>query len=321
MKGKQIAVCSKERDYARRFAEFANSKKDPLFAVHGFTDCGELTAYTKEHPIDILLLSEECQGQLPGDENLGKVILLSEKEYQEEGTYPAIYKFQSCSQVLRLAMDLYAEQAQETLGLALRAERIKRIGLYSPIGRTGKTSFALALGKEIAKRRRTLYLNMEEYSGFSALYPYGDGWTLSELMYFLKQGKKAFACKLEGVIQQIGGLDYIPPLRSSVELRHIGKQDWKALLDALERESRYEIVILDLSGMVNGLFEILDDCDLIYMLTEEDETARAKVAQYEDTLSLLDLEHIMERTQKLSMSGGGGIEFLAKAESRRWIGI
>ena len=141
------------------------------------------------------------------------------------------------------------------------------------------------------------------------------------MMYFLKQGKKAFACKLEGVIQQIGGLDYIPPLRSPVELRHIGKQDWKALLDAVERESRYEVVILDLSGMVNGLFEILDDCDLIYMLTEEDETARAKVAQYEDTLSLLDLEHIMERTQKLSMSGGGEIEFLAKAESRRWIGI
>ena len=55
---------------------------------------------------------------------------------------------------------------------------------------------------------------MEEYSGFAALYPYEDGWTLSELMYFLKQGKKAFACKLEGVIQQIGDLDYIPPLRS-----------------------------------------------------------------------------------------------------------
>ena len=66
-------------------------------------------------------------------------------------------------------------------------------------------------------------------------------------MYFLKQGKKAFACKLEGVIQQIGDLDYIPPLRSPVELRHISREDWEALLDALERESRYEVVILDLA--------------------------------------------------------------------------
>ena len=80
------------------------------------------------------------------------------------------------------------------------------------------------------------------------------------------------------------------------------------------------MVILDLSGMVNGLFELLEECDCVYTPVEEDETARAKVSQYEDTLGLLELEHIMERTKKLCLSGGGGIEFLAKAESRRWSG-
>lgn len=320
MKGRQMAVCGREKGYAKKFAEFANSRKDSLFAVHGFTDWDELTAYTKEHPVDILLLSEEYRIQISEDMGLGRVILLTEEEYREDDGYPAIYKFQPCTQILRQVLDIYAEQAPQALGMALRKEGMKRLGIYSPVGRTGKTGFALALGKEVAKRRRTLYLNMEEYSGFAALYPYEDGWTLSELMYFLKQGKKAFACKLEGVIQQIGDLDYIPPLRSPVELRHISREDWEALLDALERESRYEVVILDLSGMVNGLFELLEECDCVYTPVEEDETARAKVSQYEDTLGLLELEHIMERTKKLCLSGGGGIEFLAKAESRRWSG-
>lgn len=321
MKGKQIAVCGRERDYAEKFAEFANSRRDSLFAVHGFTDCNELKAYTKEHPVDILLLSEECLGEIAPNEEFGKIILLSEKEYREEDGYPAVYKFQSCTEVLRQAVDIYAEQVPKVLGTAVRAERMKRLGIYSPVGRTGKTGFALALGKEVAKRRRTLYLNMEEYSGFAALYPYGDGWTLSELMYFLKQGKKAFACKLEGVIQQLGDLDYIPPLRSPVELRHISREDWETLLDALERESRYEVVILDLSGMVNGLFEILEQCDFVYTPVEEDETAQAKMTQYEDTLTLLSMEQIMERTKKLRLSGEGGLEFLAKAEGRRWSGL
>lgn len=320
MKGRQIAVCSREKGYAKRFAEFANSRKDSLFSVHGFTDCGELLAYTKEHPVDILLLSEEYADRLSEQAVSGKVILLSEEEYREEERYPAIYKFQPCSQILRQALDVYAEDAPRALGLALRTDGMKRIGVYSPVGRTGKTGFALALGKELAKKRRTLYLNMEEYSGFAVLYPYGDGWTLSELMYFLKQGKKAFVCKLESVVQRMGDLDYIPPLRSPVELRHISLEDWEGLLEALERESRYEVVILDLSGMVNGLFEILDRCDFIYMPAEEDETARAKMAQYEDTLSLLDLEHLLERTKKLYLSGCEGLEFLAKTESRRWSG-
>lgn len=318
MKERQIAVCGAEADYAMRFAEFANSHRESLFAVHGFTDCRELTAYTKEHPVDILLLSEECLEQLSVNRNFGKVILLSEAEYRENGSYPAVYKFQSCSQILRQALNLYAEQSSEALGISLRAERMKRIGIYSPVGRTGKTGFALALGKELAKRKRTLYLNMEEYSGFHALYPYGDEWTLSELMYFLKQGKKAFACKLETVIQRMGNLDYIPPLRSPVEMRHVSREDWETLLTALEGQSRYEVAVLDLSGAVNGLFEILDQCDFIYMPTEEDETARAKLAQYEDTLSLLSLAHVMDRTKKLQLPAGPGLEALVKTEGRRW---
>lgn len=318
MKGRQIAVCSRERDYARRFAEYANRRKDSLFAVHGFTDCGELAAYTKEHPVDILLLAEELSGEIPAQGEFGKIILLSEEEYQRDDRYPAIYMFQSCAQVLRQALDCYAEQAPAAIGVALRTNRMRRIGVYSPVGRTGKTGFALGLGKELAKKRRTLYLNMEEYSGFETMYPYGDGWTLSELMYFLKQGKKAFACKLEGVIQQMGSLDYIPPLRSPVELRHISSADWQSLLEAIERESRYEAVILDMGGVLDGLFELLEQCDWIYTPTETDEAAKAKLGQYEDTLRLLDMEYILDRTKIIQLTGYEGLELLARAEGKRW---
>lgn len=320
MRERQIAVCGREADYAKRFAKFANSRRDALFAVHGFSDCGELMAYTKEHPVDMLLLSEECLSELPEDGNFGKVILLSDAEYREDGSYPAVCRYQSCSQVLRQALAIYAEQTPKALGVALRTERMKRIGIYSPVGRTGKTGFALALGKEVAKKKRTLYLNLEEYSGFAALYPYEDGFTLSELMYFLKQGKKAFACRLESVIRQMGNLDYIPPMRSPVELRHISLEDWEALLEALERESRYEVAVLDLSGAVNGLYELLERCDFVYTPTEEDETARAKLAQYEDTLHLLSLSPVLERTKRLQLYRDLGLELLAKAEGRRWSG-
>ena len=94
MKGRRMAVCGREKGYAKKFAEFANSRKDSLFAVHGFTDWDELTAYTKEHPVDILLLSEEYRIQISEDKGLGRVILLTEEEYREDDGYPAIYKFQ-----------------------------------------------------------------------------------------------------------------------------------------------------------------------------------------------------------------------------------
>ena len=186
------------------------------------------------------------------------------------------------------------------------------------MGRTGKTGFALALGKEIAKKRRTLYLNLEEYSGFAELYPVDGGWTLSELLYFLKQGKSAFGWKLEGMIRSMGEMDYIPPLRSPVEYETVKREDWKQLLELLEKESRYEVVILDLSEAVDGWYELLDACSGIYTPVEPDETAKAKMKQYEETLKLLELEQILERTQKLELSAYDGLELLVKSEGKRW---
>ena len=65
MKGRQMAVCGREKGYAKKFAEFANSRKDSLFAVHGFTDWDELTAYTKEHPVFNRIVSLKSSFKLP----------------------------------------------------------------------------------------------------------------------------------------------------------------------------------------------------------------------------------------------------------------
>lgn len=320
MRRKQIAVCDREQEYTLRFAEYANRHRDPLFLVHGFTSLEELTDYTKEHPVDMVLLSENLMGKAQKGEETGQLICLSEQEYQERPEYPAIYKYQSCPQILKKAFSIYAEENQTSLGLALKLEEMKRIGIFSPIGRVGKTGFALALGKEIAKQKRVLYLNMEEYSGFEVLYPQETAWTLSELMYFLKQGKRAFACKLESIVRQIGGLDYIPPVRSPVELHDIRKEDWEQLLETLGKESRYEFVILDFGSVVEGLFELLEGCDGIYMPLSRDETAQAKIRQYEDTLKLLDLEDILEKTVKFFPSEELELENYGKEEGRRWCG-
>ena len=138
-----MAVCSREREYVQRFAEYVNRRPASLLAVHGFTDSGELSAYTKEHPVDLLLLSEEIAAELPKKKEYGTVILLSGEEYQTgpQTEYPRIYKYQSCPQILRQAMDFYAEQAAVVPGVMLRTEGMKRIAVYSPVGRTGKTGF------------------------------------------------------------------------------------------------------------------------------------------------------------------------------------
>lgn len=322
MRKKRIAVCDGEASYACRLMEYANQRRDLLFVVHAFTKSQDLLAFLQETSVDILLLDWELAPLCLREVSAGMVILLSEEEYLEtEGSYPVIYKFQSCARILQQVLDLYAETAGEGLGAACAREKTQFIGIYSPVGRSGKTTFALALGKELGRRRRTLYLNLEEYSGFEKLYPYADGRTLSELLYFQKQGKKAFACKLEGMIQEMGTLSFIPPLRSPAELRQVGGEDWTELMEAIARESGFEFVILDLSGAVNGLYEILERCAGIYTPTEEDEAARAKIWQYEETLKLLNLEDLLLRSRRFRYSGESAeFDELVRTEGENWSG-
>ena len=47
---------------------------------------------------------------------------------------------------------------------------VEVIGVYSPIGRSGKTTFAITLGQVLAKEKETLYINMEEFSALSKIF-------------------------------------------------------------------------------------------------------------------------------------------------------
>ena len=120
------------------------------------------------------------------------------------------------------------------------------------------------------------------------------------------------------LVWQMGSLDYIPPLKSSIELHQVTLEDWECLLETLGRETNYEFVILDLDGVVNGLFELMDRCEKIYMPVSEDETAQAKLLQYEEILTLLDLEELKKKTIKIQLFRGQNLETIARTEGRAW---
>ena len=55
---------------------------------------------------------------------------------------------------------------------------------------------------------------------------------------------------------------------------------------------------MDLSESIQGTFEILCLCDRIYTIIQEEERARAKLAQYEEILRAYEYEEVLEKTKK-----------------------
>ena len=138
-------------------------------------------------------------------------------------------------------------------------------GVYSPLGRCLKTSFALTLGQVLAREKAVLYLNLEEYSGFGRLMGKEYDHNLSDLLYYVRQGSQNLIHRMNGMIQTVNNLDYIPPVQTPADIRGTAWEDWEQLIREIVRDSSYEILILDIGSGIDGTFQMLDLCSQIYM--------------------------------------------------------
>jgi hypothetical protein len=250
--------------------------------------------------VDILLVSERMNIELIQRKNIGIVAVLSEQEAVSAlRSVPTIYKYQSARTVLKNLMNILAEKEDEPMSLLNKNCNI--IGVYSPVKRSLKTSFCLTLGQIMAKERAVLYINMEEYAGFSTIFQKEYKADISDLIYYLRQDKANVMIKLEGIVDSVNNLDYIPPAISPMDIREVKKEEWERLLYEVGANSRYETVILDFGDGVDGLLELLGKCSKIYMPIREDYMSAAKIEQFDKLLIRAGYETLGSKIKKVKL--------------------
>ena len=173
------------------------------------------------------------------------------------------------------------------------------LGIYSPLGFCGQTSFALALAQILGREKSVLYLNMEEYSGFEELFEKEYPYTLSDLLYFVRQEQAGITVKMNSMIQSMGSMDFIPPVQSPEDIRGTRWQDWEHLLQEIVLHSSYEAVILDVGDGIEEVFQILDLCTRVYVPVRDDRISKCKMEQFEKLLRLRDYSQLLAGIEKV----------------------
>jgi hypothetical protein len=274
-----------EESYTIRFMEHVNRKKNSPFEVHAFTDGEKLKDYAKNHRIEILLISEHDMQEDTASVRAGQIIVLTDG-IDSGGLYPNVCKYQASSVVMREVMQTYGMTAGEEnagAGTILKPP-MKIAGVFSPVSRCLKTSFALTLGQCLAKNRAVLYLNFEASSGFRNLLR--DHWErdISDVIYYIRRGERNITSRLLPLICEIGPMGFVPPSPSPAEVYGVRPEEWHVLFSSLRRDSSFETLILDLGELPLICPEILEECDVIYMPVKEDDMASAKVKEFGEEL-------------------------------------
>lgn len=122
---------------------------------------------------------------------------------------------------------------------------------------------------------------------------------LGDLLYYVRQKNENLIHRLNGIVQNVNNLDYIPPVRTPPDIRAAAWEDWERLLNELSVNSSYETVILDLGNGIDETFHLLDRCKIIYMPVLGDTMSACKVAQFENLLRIWDYSHILGKIVKI----------------------
>lgn len=297
-----IAIMDYEEAYTVKLADFFRAKSGINYDVYVFTNIHSFLEFNKNNFTDILIISEIYGDYIADFINVGQIYILSEGSINISlADFSCIYKYQSAENIIREIMTGYCALNIPPSRISLKATDAVIRSIYSPVKRCGKTTFALVLGCLLAKNESSLFISLEEYS-YISLYTeasYSDD--LSDLLYFYGQSPYNLDKKLLSMSHSLHQLDFIPPMRFSLDLKYLSGEDWAKFIHDIISIGKYKNIILDISDCIIDIFKLLSISDIIYFPVLDDDISKGKIDRFKETVRHMKLDSILNNLKEIKL--------------------
>lgn len=290
-----LVILDREEDFLYGISKYFQDKLSKTFDVYSFHNKEALIKFAedKKKEIQVFLgsvcLTEKEQKQW----NVRQAIYLSEGNRAEEGETPAIYKYQPVEGIMKDFLEI-CHFTKEMGRVAVKGSG-KFIGVYSPVGRCGKTSLALVMGQVLAQKQRVIYVNLEEWPGFERIIGGYEGLDISDLIYYIKQGKKELGMYLNGMVVTLNQLKILPPVKKAPDIQEAEAKEIEALLEEIADCGEYDIVLVDFGNQIKSTFQVMERFETVYMPVLKDSVSVAKQEQFFDFLKTSEYAEMEEK--------------------------
>ena len=294
---RRICICDSEVSYGEHLMEYLRHEGRLSREIYLYTGRESLLSREDPETTRLLVIAESQYSEEIERAGFSDILLLNESStYMEKPENMS--KYQSVENICERIREMCMTQEEDLSGNVRHGKPMKLIGIYSPVTRCLQTTFALCMGQLLAAGAPALYLNFEAYSGFETMLSRSFRGSVSDLLYFNDCAREKLSGQLQYMTEKIGELDFLPPMESFMLLRSIRAEQWLELLRTIEKVTDYEYCILDRSEQLEGVFEVLRQCDYVFTVTREDGFARAKMTQYEALLKSTQYEDIFMKTRR-----------------------
>ncbi|MBQ9935676.1 MAG: hypothetical protein IJO70_07510 [Lachnospiraceae bacterium] len=279
----RVGVCDEDYHYVVNLMEYVNSDKVSSLTLVAFSTLAAVQEYLENNYLDGVLLGRGFQnGQELMDEHSGLMIMFL---MDEKDTPDGIYKFQSAREI--------TGQIMKRLNVSEMPEPVQGnvfCGIYSPLGRCGKTSLAKGLA---AFCLNSLYISLEDYGGRDSL---GE-----EILYHILFENPKLHSLIDRIKPNAFGLREVKGILSYMDIRHLTKENMYWLKEQLLVGGNYGSVIFDIGTSVLSDINILHAMDRIYVPVIDDEASNVKLQAFREVLRCEEYRELSGKIQYVNV--------------------
>lgn len=294
-----LVIVDEEEEYLEGLSHYFQECFKQCFDIYAFQSKEALMQFAQEKgkEITVFLGSVYLTPEERKELRIQQCIYLStgEKiaEVPREQKVDVIYKYQPAEVMVKDFLQVCRYGVQGVAGSLTKP--VKLYGVYSPIGRCGKTLLALVMGMIMAEEKRTLYVSLEEWPGFGRILGEYQGMDISDLIYYSKQGKQNLGMYLNGMLQVVKDLKILPPVKRAPDIQELTQEEFQKLLQEVKQTGEFDVIIIDFGHQIRQVLAVMEQLERLYMPTLKDGISQVKQEEFLSFIEHSDYEKHREK--------------------------
>ncbi len=313
----KIAICMKEGEYLKRLSGCLMNHYQGNMEIHIFTDVEQMA----------VLNGAEYHGFLIGDYNphsselksIPREKMLYLKEFEEEvkenGQFYEVSKYEEVPRIVDMLEMLGGNKERVLAQNEENTRKMKQIGVYTLNEAHMQFPFFMTLANILAEKKRVLVMDLQENSGLGAEEVHASG--MEDVMAMAKTQKYTRG-RLIAAMGHFLQWDYIYPVRNSECLCEGDYHLYKSILQIMEKEMNYDVVIINFGVRFQGFFQLLSDCNECFFLGEQSKKNWREKAFYEEVEKRGSID-LVDKFLRIHMPENRNTEVFPQKLAEQWI--
>ena len=261
-----VAVCDIDTEYRDRFVTYLVERKTGKYAVYAFSTVEHFLDALSKQIFEVVVFGrgfEEAKGVVR-ERNIPLLILKDDTTecLEEVDKIVSVFRYQPVEAILHEMQVLLGNHYKEVV-LDRTISHLEVIGVYSPICHEMQMPFSIVFAEMMAERRKVLYVNLMQYSGFLEVFGLSGRYDIGDIILRLRNNRLCAETFLK-CLYESNRVHYIPPFHNPEDLRNFTLRDYMALMEFLEKSTNFEVVIFDFGKGLESFPKMLRACGSVY---------------------------------------------------------